>query len=275
MGTGCPDVVARTVAVTATEGDRLVTRQMQCLPLDFISGFLFGINADCVKPELKERVVRYQRECYEVLADAFREGRLTAEPAFDDLLANDSPAAQAYKMAAAIMQMARQQILLEAQVNDQASRLDVHEERLELIESTLGDPGRFVTPDQAMQISQAVRTVAMELGKRSKKNEYGAVYGQLYRQYGITSYKQLPANKFESAMKWLTDWYRRVTGATGGTCLSEFYRLFVVLRLRGRPGCVGQPQGKAGEFRHRPALRFLVVTWSLQLRRTRHLTHYH
>ena len=204
------------MAVTATEGERLVTRQMQCLPLDFISGFLFGINADRVKPELKERVVRYQRECYKVLADAFREGRLTAEPVFDDLLASDSPAAQAYRMAAAIMQMARQQILLEAQVNEQAARLDVHEERLELIESTLGDPGRFVTPDQAMQISQAVRTVAMELGKRSKKNEYGAVYGQLYRQYGITGYKQLPANKFESAMKWLTDWYRRVTGATGG-----------------------------------------------------------
>lgn len=205
----------RSVAVTSMEGDRLVTREMQCLPVDYISGFLFGINADRVKPELKERVVRYQRECYKVLAEAFQEGRLTADPTFDELLVADSPAAQAYKMATAIMQMARQQLLLEAQVNQHTSRLDAYEERLELVESTLGDPGRFVTPDQAMQISQAVKMVAMELGKRTKKNEYGSVYGQLYRQFAVTSYKQLPASQFEQAMAWLTNWYKRITGATG------------------------------------------------------------
>ena len=205
----------RSVAVTSMEGDRLVTRDMQCLPVDYISGFLFGINADRVKPELKERVVRYQRECYKVLAEAFQEGRLTADPTFDELLVADSPAAQAYKMATAIMQMARQQLLLEAQVNQHTSRLDAYEERLELVESTLGDPGRFVTPDQAMQISQAVKMVAMELGKRTKKNEYGSVYGQLYRQFAVTSYKQLPSSQFEQAMSWLTNWYKRITGATG------------------------------------------------------------
>lgn len=205
----------KSVAVASMEGDRLVTRDMQCLPVDYISGFLFGINADRVKPELKERIIRYQRECYKVLAEAFHEGRLTADPTFDDLLAADSPAAQAYKMATAIMQMARQQLLLEAQVNQHTSRLDDYEERLELVESTLGDPGRFVTPDQAMQISQAVKMVAMELGKRTKKNEYGAVYGQLYRQFAVTSYKQLPGSQFEQAMSWITDWYKRITGATG------------------------------------------------------------
>ena len=203
----------RSVAVTSTEGERTVTRDMQCLPLDYISGFLFGINADRVKPELKERVVRYQRECYKVLAEAFSEGRLTVEPSFDDLLARDSPAAQAYKMAAAIMQMARQQLLLETQIATHTVQLQNHEQRLEEIEATLGDPGHHVTPDQAMQISQAVKVVAMELGKRSKKNEYGAVYGQLYRHFGITSYKQLPASQFDRAIAWLTDWYKRITGA--------------------------------------------------------------
>jgi hypothetical protein len=65
-----------------------------------------------------------------------------------------------------------------------------------------------------MQISQAVRLVAMELGKRTKKNEFGAVYGQLYRQFAVTGYKQLPASQFDRAMSWLTDWYQRITGAT-------------------------------------------------------------
>ena len=114
------------------------------------------------------------------------------------------------------MKMARQQLLLEAQLQTHTTQLAVHEQRLEEIEATLGDPGRFVTPDQAMQISQAVKTLATEIEKRTKKNEYPAIYGQLYREFGITSYKQLPANRFDQAMKWLTDWYRRITGSTGG-----------------------------------------------------------
>lgn len=202
--------VVTSVSVTLTQQ----AREMLCLPLRFIPGWLFGINANRVKPELRDRIIRYQWECHDVLAEAFVEGRLTADPAFGDLLAGDSPAVQAYKMAAAIMQMARQQILLEAQVDQHASRLAAHEERLEQIETTLGDPGKHVSPDQAMQISQAVKMVALEVAKKSKKNEYGAVYGQLYREFGITSYKQLPASQFDQAINWLTDWYRRVSGAT-------------------------------------------------------------
>jgi ferritin-like metal-binding protein YciE len=187
-----------------------------CLPLKYLPGWLFGISASRVKFELQEKILRYQRESYDVLWEAFQEGRLTAGTAFEDLLANDTPAAQAYKMASAIMQMARQQLLLEAQLETHTDKLVDHEQRLEEIEIILGDPGRYVTPDQAMQISQAVKTIATEIQKRTKKNEYGAMYGQLYRQFGITSYKQLPANKFDDAMAWLTDMYRRVTGATGG-----------------------------------------------------------
>lgn len=39
------------------------------LPIDMLNGWLFGIDASRVKPELKEMVLRYQRECYRVLAD--------------------------------------------------------------------------------------------------------------------------------------------------------------------------------------------------------------
>lgn len=190
-------------------------QEMVCLALKFLPGWLFGLSVNRIKEELREKIIRYQRESYDVLWEAFQEGRLTTDSDFEDLLSNDSPAAQAYKMATAIMKMARQQLMLEARIETHSSKLIEHEQRLEEIESVLGDTGRYVTPDQAMQISQAVKAIAMEIQKKTKKNEYGAIYGQLYRQFGITSYKQLPANKFESAMKWLTDWYRRVSGATG------------------------------------------------------------
>lgn len=190
-------------------------QEMVCLALKFLPGWLFGISVNRIKEGLQEKIIRYQREGYDVLWEAFQEGRLTADPGFEDLLSNDTPAAQAYKIAAAIMKMARQQLMLEAQLDSHSAQLTQHEQRLEEIESTLGDPGRFVAPDQAMQISQAIKVIATEIQKRTKQNEYGKIYGQLYRQFGITSYKLLPANKFDQAMAWLTDFYRSITGATG------------------------------------------------------------
>ncbi|MCP4422762.1 MAG: hypothetical protein GY805_39640 [Chloroflexi bacterium] len=56
----------RSVDVTSTEGERVVTRQMLCLPLDYLNGFLFGINANresrnCVIDSLpiSENVTKY------------------------------------------------------------------------------------------------------------------------------------------------------------------------------------------------------------------------
>lgn len=204
------DGEARGVVVTTTQGS---SQEMTCLPLDYISGFLFGINANRVKPELRERVILYQRECYKTLAEAFQEGRLTADPTFSELLEGKSPAAQAYKMARAMMELARNQLLLEARLDSHDTRFDQHENRLEEIEATLGDSGRNITPDQASQLSQAVKAVAMVLSKRSGRNEYGGVYGEFYRKFGITSYKLLPAARFEGAMEFLAEWYRALKGA--------------------------------------------------------------
>jgi hypothetical protein len=184
------------VVVTATPGG---PQEMLALPLDYLSGFLFGVNASRVKPEIRERVIRYQRECYKVLNEAFQEGRLTADPSFSELLNADSPAAQAYRMARAVMELARNQVLLESRLESHGYRLDDYERRLEDVESTLGDTGRLVTPDQASQISQAVKAVAIALGKKSGRNEFGGMYGELYRKFGITGYKQLPAAKSDKA----------------------------------------------------------------------------
>ena len=52
----------------------------------------------------------------------------------------------------------------------------------------------------------------MALSKKSGRNEYGAVYGEFYRKFGIPSYRELPARRFEEAMRFLTDWYQTLTG---------------------------------------------------------------
>jgi hypothetical protein len=167
--------------------------------------WLTGLDTARVKDDIKAKIVQYQKEAAKVLWEAFQEGRLTPTPSFDELLEKDTPAVNAYKTALAIVELARNQILIEARLND-------YGERLERIEATLGDAGRNITPDQASQLSQAVKAVAMQLSKKTGGNEYGGVYGELYRKFGITSYKLLPSHKFDKAMRWLSGWYEDLTG---------------------------------------------------------------
>jgi hypothetical protein len=183
------------------------------LRADLVPLWLSGIRTSAVSEEIRPKLERFQREAAAVLWEAFQDGRLTGDP-FAELLETDSPEAQAYMMARAIMTMARNQLLLKSQVDTHGQRLDTHELRLETVEAALSNPDRLITEDQAMQVSQAVKAIALELGKRSGRNEFGGVYGELYRQYGISSYKQLPASKFDQAMNFLRQWYESLTDAS-------------------------------------------------------------
>lgn len=68
------DVLRSTVVITTTVAADGKTREAVCLPLDKLNGWLFGISAARVKPELRQRLVQYQRECFDVLAAHFGAG---------------------------------------------------------------------------------------------------------------------------------------------------------------------------------------------------------
>lgn len=195
------------VEFTAEQGS---TQDMVCLPLKYLPGWLFGINANRIKEDLQDKIIRYQRECYDVLWEAFEERRLTGDPAFTELLQQDSEAVEAYKMLQALVKIARQQILIEARMKTYDGRLLDHENRIETIEAQFGDETRTVSEDQASQISQAVKAIALTVSKRTGRNEYGGVYGELYRKFAVTSYKLVPATQFKEAMKFLIDWHQSV-----------------------------------------------------------------
>lgn len=46
-------------------------QEMLMLPIKYLNGWLFGVDASRVKPEIKERLLEYQRECFDVLANHF------------------------------------------------------------------------------------------------------------------------------------------------------------------------------------------------------------
>ena len=201
----------RGVFITNTPGRGGGTQEMVALPLKFVPGWLFGVNVSRIKEELRERVLRYQRECYDVLWEAFQEGRLTSGESFDDLLQQADPdVVQAYQIARAVVRLARNQILLEARLT---GRIEDHERRLEDIETTLGHPGRVITPAQATHLSQAVKAIAMQLSQKTGKNEFGGVWGEFYRRFEIPTYRELPANRFDEAMVWFTEWWQEIASA--------------------------------------------------------------
>ena len=172
---------------------------------------MFRINAGRVKPEVKANLIRYQRECYRVLVDAFSARSVgTAVSPSASLL-------QVREMGLAIARMAEEQIEFEARLTKTESRLDKAAvvfgdltKRITTLEERIA-PGDPVTMEQASQISQAVKVIAIKLGERSGRNEFGGVYGRLYEKFGITSYKQLPADKFVAALAFLKEWYVSLT----------------------------------------------------------------
>lgn len=195
--------LAAAVMPTAGGPQRVTVIRADMVPL-----WLSTVRAAAVREELREKLRRFQREAAVVLWEAFREGRLTVEPD-DDATAGVSPEAlQALQTAEAVLLLARSQVAMERRLSGQLGAIEA---RLETVEAALGDTGRHVTPDQAAQLSQAVKAVAFALGRKTGRNEHQGVYGEFYRRYGITSYKLLPARRFEEAMRWLTEWHGNVS----------------------------------------------------------------
>ncbi len=200
--------VVMSVAITATDIDptsrRPRTSDVLAIPLDFLNGWLFGVNSSRTKPEIREKLIAYQRDCYRVLAQHFTAVSPTPSSASAALM-------QVRDMGLAIARMAEEQIEFDRRLSGTETAVTGLDERLHVLEEKLSPPEHAVTDAQASQISQAVKAVAVVLGKQTKRNEFGGVYGELYRKFDVTSYKLIPAAKFEAVMAWLNEWYQSLT----------------------------------------------------------------
>jgi hypothetical protein len=90
-------------------------REVVCLPLELLAGWIFGVTTSKVRPELREKLTRYREECYGVLWEAFRD-RVVAVPGA--VLAESDAIAELQRiaeMSRAIARLADQQIELQRQ----------------------------------------------------------------------------------------------------------------------------------------------------------------
>jgi len=67
-------------ATTAVDGKTYMTL---CLPEDYLQGWLFTVNPKKVRADIREAIVRYKRECYRVLHEAFTRERAERVTAID------------------------------------------------------------------------------------------------------------------------------------------------------------------------------------------------
>lgn len=196
---------------------------MICIPLDMLNGWLFGVDVNRVKEELQERVLLYQEECYRILAEAFQL-RTAMTPAQS---ASITVLEQLRDYGLALAQLATDQMEMEKTIAHQGERLDKAAlvvgdivKRLKYIERRVS-PGAIITEEQAMVLSQTVKALAELLTERDahKKNSHQAIFGELYRRFGITNYKVLPIDNFEEAILFLENWRKAVLKSqqpTGG-----------------------------------------------------------
>jgi hypothetical protein len=204
------------------EGRSGGAQETNCLLLKYVPGWLFGIQASRVREEVRERLLHYQEEVYDVIWQAFRDEVEIAPPP-DHMTAPLDDLAMIEQLGLAIYRLARQQRAMEARLDtvedavwtvDERTRAELDSLRKQLgsLELRLApaERSRHISEQQAVELSQAVKLVAMALGKQSGRNEFGAVYSELYRRFGITSYRNLPTHAFQSAMEWLADWFRSV-----------------------------------------------------------------
>jgi hypothetical protein len=206
--------VTRFVRVTRTNSQG-GNPNVLALPLEYLNGFLFGVNANRVKEGIRDNLIRYQRECYRVLVDAFLLPGLNIQPAD----ANDQALMQLHNMALVIAATTREMLEIRQLSLNNKARLDGAREylqgmnqRLKVVEQRTR--AGALTEEQAREIQRRVNLIAQELIKLSpgEKHHMG-IYEALRHETGATTYKSIPMKGYETALAFLDNWLKAIEGA--------------------------------------------------------------
>ena len=213
--------VVRFVRVTRTNSQG-GNPNVLALPLDYLNGWLFGVNANRVKEEIRDNLIRYQRECYRVLADAFLPPDMIVQPIDADYRA----LMQLHNMALVIAATTKEMLEIRHLSLNNKARLDAAREylrgmnqRLKVVEQQAQAAEQRtqvgkLTEEQAREIQHRVNQIAQELVKRKpgEKHHMG-IYEALRQETGATSYKSIPMKGYNAAIAFLDNWLQTIEQA--------------------------------------------------------------
>jgi hypothetical protein len=182
-------------------GLRSLGRDGLGLRVDLVPLWLCRLDAMTVQSSVRSKLIQYQQECASVLWQSFKPQGFGPEDTMLPDRMEMIPAEQAYQSAMAQATLARQQMLIERQL--QTDRADGNRMMME---------ERSDRSSPAFDLARAVRRVAHSLAARSRRNEYSGVFSGLHRQFGINSYRNLPYGRLREAMDWLERWHGDILG---------------------------------------------------------------
>ncbi len=199
-------------------------RPVYFLRLGLLAFYLARIQVQRTRPELHEKLERYQTEAADVLYAAFLGEFGIIEPGRGQAAYGLTPAEENYQQAQLLANVARQQVTLEREVGNlhehvtgQQVVLDLYEERLAALELRIGTDDR-ITEEQATEIKEAVKGIGVLKGEAGMNSKLvgptiQAVWGMLYREFGVTVYRNLPRSRFDEVMRFLEETRRTMLGS--------------------------------------------------------------
>lgn len=76
-------VIKSTIFMTKMVAEDGKQREMVCLPLSMLNGWLLGVDVNRVREEIRPKLIRYQTECFDVLYRHFMPAQRPHNPAID------------------------------------------------------------------------------------------------------------------------------------------------------------------------------------------------
>lgn len=190
---------------------------MLCLPLEYLPGWLFGISTSRIRPALQPKITQYRRECFKALWRAFQTKALAALGQGDQSPRPASELVHIREMGLAIAQMADQQLAMEQRMGTAEQRLDraaqvfiSFDRRLTDLEEHL-QPTAYISETQAAEIASQVKALATRMTECDRsKNHYQGVFAELYRRFGVSTYKHIHQEQYGAVLNFLDEWRRAV-----------------------------------------------------------------
>ncbi len=185
------------------------------LRLGLVPFYLATIQVNRVKPSLREKLLRYQREAADVLYSYFLGEFGIIEPGRELSPGQGlTPTEQAYEQAQLLANLARQQLLMEREIGNALEQVTgvqevmaLQDERIGQLELTLGTQDKITEP-QAAEIKEAVTAIGAIKGEQHNNPRMvgptiQAVWKMFYREFGVRVYHNLPRSRFDEAMAFL------------------------------------------------------------------------
>jgi hypothetical protein len=200
-----PVLAGNTRRLAIEDEDGNTTRQL-CLRIELVPFWLLTLDAGQVHEAARSRLETFQLECASTLWQGFRpQGFGSGDALLPDRF-NQSQAETAYAGEMTVATLARQQMLIERQLDAaQYSREEQGDDPFAASAAAVDDIN-------AARLAQTVRRVARTAGERSRRNEYPSIYSGLFRQFGISSYRRMPSGRLYEALEWLERWYGDAMG---------------------------------------------------------------